>query len=164
MKGSIGLQSDPAGHIKNLSNKSFTKGVYKLLNKNLNFVPTQKSFNKKLFDKEINDFYSHIILKVHFKDTTSHQHLTEDNIFKKPYSKSWIHSRKHHTVKTFIEATNNDTDAVIKKLKRPKYSNLSEREQKALEEIKLRDDILITNADKGSVVVILDVEGLCTRM
>ena len=41
----------------NLSNKSFTKDVYKLLNKNLNSVPTQKTFDKKTFDKEINDFY-----------------------------------------------------------------------------------------------------------
>ena len=32
-----------------------------------------------------------------------------------------------------MEATNNGIDAVIKKLKQPKYSNLSEGEQKALE-------------------------------
>ena len=44
-----------------------------------------------------------------------------------------------------------------KKLKRPKYSNISEREQKALKELKMRDDIVITNADKG-VAVILNVK------
>ena len=48
-----------------------------------------------------------------------------------------------------MEATNNDIDAVIKKLKQLKYSNLSEREQKALEELKVIDDIAITNADTG---------------
>ena len=31
----------------------FTKDVHKLLNKNLNFVPTQKAFDKKTFDKEM---------------------------------------------------------------------------------------------------------------
>ena len=44
-----------------------------------------------------------------------------------------------------------------KKLKRPKYSNLSEREQKALKELKMRDDIVITNVDKGAAVM-LDVK------
>ena len=51
-----------------------------------------------------------------------------------------------------------DIDAVIKKLKRPKYSNLSEREQKALEELRVTDDIVITNANKGGAVVKLDVK------
>ena len=35
----------------------YERHVYKLLNKNLNFVPTQKAFDKKTFDKEMNDFY-----------------------------------------------------------------------------------------------------------
>ena len=38
-------------------------------------------------------------------------------------------------VELFIEAANNGTDAEIEKLKRPKHSNLSEREQKVLEEL-----------------------------
>ena len=49
-----------------------------------------------------------------------------------------------HRVETFAEATNNDIDTEIKKLKRPKYSNLSERVQKALEELRVRDGIVIT--------------------
>ena len=97
-------------------------------------------------------------LKAHFKDIASHQHLTEDEIFKKPSSKSWIPPKNHHTVETFIEATNNDIGAAIKKLKRPKYSNLSGREQKVPEEVKVRDDIVITNTDKGGAAVILDVK------
>ena len=58
----------------------------------------------------------------------------------------------------FIKATNNDIDAPIKKLKRPKRSNLSEKEQKPLEDVNVRDDIVITNADKGGAVVIMDVK------
>ena len=131
---------------------------YKIWNKNLNIVPTQKTFDKKTFNKEINDVYRHIKFKAHFKDTTSHQHLTEGKKFKKPSSKSWILSKSHHTVKTFIEVTNKDIYAVIKKLKQPKYYYLSEKEQKALEELKVRDHIVITNADKGGAVVILDVK------
>ena len=36
------------------------------LNKNLNFVPTQETFDKKTFDKEINYFYRRIKLKWHW--------------------------------------------------------------------------------------------------
>ena len=35
VEDSIGYQFDPAGHTINFSNKTFTKDVYKLLNKNL---------------------------------------------------------------------------------------------------------------------------------
>ena len=68
-------------------------------------------------------------------------------------------SKNHVTLETIIEAPNNDIDAVIKKLKRPKYSNLSERDQKTLEEWKVRHDIVITNAYKGGAVDVLDVKG-----
>ena len=60
-------------------------------------------------------------------------------------------------VETFIEATNNDLDTEIKKLKRPKYSNLSEKEQKTLEK-KKKNNIAITNTEKGGAVAILDVK------
>ena len=43
-------------------------------------------------------------------------------------------------------------------MKRPNYSNLSVKEQKALQELQSRDDIVITEAEKGGAVVILDVE------
>ena len=51
-------------------------------------------------------------------------------------------------VEKLMEATNNDIDAEIKKPKWQKDSSLSERKQKALEEFKARDDIIITNTDK----------------
>ena len=59
---------------------------------------------------------------------------------------------------TCIEATNDDINAEVKKIKRPKYWKLSEKEQKAQEELKAIDDILITNVNKGGEVVILDVK------
>ena len=39
-------QSDPIGHVINLSKKTFTKGTFQLLNKNLNFIPTPKVYNQ----------------------------------------------------------------------------------------------------------------------
>ena len=58
----------------------------------------------------------------------------------------------------FIKATNKNIDAPVEKLKRPKRSNLSEKEQKPLEDVNVRDDIVITNADKGGAVVIMDLK------
>ena len=69
IESSTGLQSDPAGNVINLSNKYFTKDVYKILNKNLSFVPTIKKFNKKLLDEQINDLYRRIKLKAHIRAT-----------------------------------------------------------------------------------------------
>ena len=67
-------------------------------------------------------------------------------------------SKNYNTVETLIEATNNDSDVEIKKLKQSKYSKLSEKEQKGLEELTVRDDIVITNAHKGGAAVTLDVK------
>ena len=39
--------------------------------------------------------------------------------------------------------------------KRP--NNLTKREQKALEELSKTDDIIITNADKGGAIVVMDI-------
>ena len=43
----IQYQHDPSGNVINLSKSSFSKNVYRLLNKNLNFVPTGKIFITK---------------------------------------------------------------------------------------------------------------------
>ena len=90
---------------------------------------------KEKFDKKINDFDRRKKLKSHFQDIRCHQHFPEDKIFKKPPSMFRIPPKNRNTVETFIEATNNDIDAEIKKLIRPKHSKLSEREQKVLEEL-----------------------------
>ena len=51
----------------------------------------------------------------------------------------------------------NINDAKILNTKRPK-DNLTKGEQKALEELSKRDDIIITNADKGGAIVIMDID------
>ena len=43
-------------------------------------------------------------------------------------------------------------------MKRPNYSNLSVKEQNALQELQSRDDIVTTETDNGGTVVIVDVE------
>ena len=61
------FQSDPAGQIINLSTKRFCKNTFKLLNKNLNFVLTQKTINKDTIKKQFEDFFRQIKLRAYFK-------------------------------------------------------------------------------------------------
>ena len=50
----------------------------------------------------------------------------------------------------FIEATRNEINNEIEKTKLPDYSDLSViKEQKALQELQSRDNIVITDADMG---------------
>ena len=56
----------------------------------------------------------------------------------------------HHNIQTFIEATRNEINNEIEKTKLPDYSDLSViKEQKALQELQSRDNIVITDADMG---------------
>ena len=81
-----------------------------------------------------------------------------ENTFKPATNKNWTPPKTHHSVETYIEVTNNEIQEKITKIKPSNYSNLTKGEKKALDELKNRDDIIITNADKGGAVVILDVE------
>ena len=45
-------RSDPFGNILILSKYYFSLNTYKLLNKNLNFVPTPKQYSQKQFDAD----------------------------------------------------------------------------------------------------------------
>ena len=116
----------------------------------------QKCFNIKKFFNEINGFSRRIKLKAHFKDQTNKPKTGED-IFRKPTDKTWIPPKNHRTIEIFIEATNNEVNEDIAHIKQPKYSNLSKGEQRALEDLQEKDDIVIVNVDKGGAVFIMDV-------
>ena len=75
-------QSDPIGHVINLSKKTFTKDTFQLLNKNLNFIPTSKVYNKDKLNKELESFYRLLKLKAYFKDNENTKLTTEQKIFK----------------------------------------------------------------------------------
>ena len=138
----------------NLSKFSFSIHVYKLLGKNLNFCPTQGHYNKKILDNELNEFFRRIKLRAYFKNNTNIKKFNEEDIFK-PKS-TWQPNNNHHTVTTFCEAVERDVHSQQRKHKISK--NLTKDEIKALHQLELREDIIITNADKGGAVVILDVE------
>ena len=63
-----------------------------------------------------------------------------------------------HGLNPNIEATCNEIQEKIGQTRPSKYSNLTIKEKKAMQELQSRDDIVITDADKGGAVAILDVE------
>ena len=48
-----GIPYDPTHNLYSVNNKRFTTDVYNFLNKNLNFVPTIKKFNKKYWMEKL---------------------------------------------------------------------------------------------------------------
>ena len=146
----------------NLSRHSFSIPEYKLLNKNLNFCPSPGKYNKTKLKSDIDDFTRKIKLKAHFGSTNEASNPNQDGINNKKefYIKkhsTWQPNESHHTVKTFIDALTNDIEKLPDTPNNRKH-NLTKKELQALKDLQNRDDIVITNADKGGAVVIQDVE------
>ena len=142
---------DPLGNIVNLSKKTFTYYVFKLLNKNLNFIPNPGNYNSHDLQTDTNNFIRTVIFRAHFGNDTNkkldpYHSLKEANI-------QWVPKETHHTVDTFIEKIQKD----LSELKPNNRDNLTRPERKALNSHKKRDDIIITIADKGGAIVIIDV-------
>ena len=91
---------------------------------------------------------SNIRLKAHCKDQIK-KSRTEEDIFRKLTEKTCILPENLHTIETFMESTNNEINEEIAHIKPPKHSNFSKGEQKALDDLQERDDIVIVIADKG---------------
>ena len=84
--------------------------------------------------------------------------LLKKDKFKKPTNKNRILTNNHDNRETFIEATRNKSQDKIKKTQASKYSNLTVKERKAVQQLQSRHDIVITDANEGGAVVVQDVE------
>ena len=140
----------------NLSKLNFSVYEFQLLGYNLNFIPTPKSFDKNNLNRDVYQFNRRIKLRSHFGNTLG----TTEKTFKKSNS-IWEPKDVHHTVKTFIEdftwKLNNSLEEQ-KETDNKQYKNLNKHEEKALQDLMERNEILICNADKGGTVVIMDVK------
>jgi hypothetical protein len=126
-----------------------------LLGYNLNFVPTPANINKKEILEDVKKFNRKIKLKAHFETS-----LPEGNLYFKNES-NWTPNNVHHTVKTFTDDfTNRVTQSINKDGQNVSSNrkNLSKNETKALNDLKNREDIIISKADKGGACVIMDVD------
>ena len=118
-------KSDPFGNILNLSKHSFSLNTYKLLNKNLNFIPTPKQYNQKQLDTDTENFFRLLKLCAHFKDANETQ--TSDHIYQSFKVKSktkWTPKETHHTLKNFIDLVQHDINEVKTKMVKNPKSNL----------------------------------------
>ena len=154
---SVRHQSDPNRNIINITKHSFIKTEYKLLNKNLHFIPTPKVYNKNELDADLNDFFRHIKLKASLEDTSNNKNDDESRLFKQNKNKNWTPPNNHHTINTYIEAAKKSIKQNKTVTPRKIRPNLSKDEKVALKDLLKQDDIIITNADKGGTVVIMDV-------
>ena len=59
---------------------------------------------------------------------------------------------------TYIEATQRELEKELKKMKEKPCNNLTKSERTSMKELSERVDIIITKADKGGAVVIVDVK------
>ena len=144
----------------NLSKHKFSIPQFQLLNKNLNFCPTPGNYNTSTLKNDIKKFTRNIKLRAHFAtpddQQTNNEPTRKEFYIKKPNS-TWEPPNTHHTVKTFIEAINNDIEKLPDRESKKKY-NLTKSERLALDQLQQRTDIIITNADKGGAVVIQDTD------
>ena len=152
-KRTIKHHADPFGNVINLSKHKFSIPEYKLLGKKLNFCSTAGKYNKKILTKETNEFFRRIKLRAHFGNNTNNR-TTEENIFK-PRS-NWQPKQVHHTVNTFCEAISNEINKHVEK--KTSHNNLTEKEIEVMHTLTTRTDLVITKADKGGAIVIMDVD------
>ena len=75
----------------------------------------------------------------------------------------WALNKYHHIIETFIKATQkNEVKDELKTIRACRCTNLPEKKKKkSIRRTKI-EDIVITNADKGSAVVIVDVKDYIT--
>ena len=132
------------------------------MNKNLNFIPTPKVYNKSELDKDLNDFFRRIKLKAYFKDMPNNKNDDESILFKQSKNKKWTPPNNHHTISTYVEAVKKYIEQIKTVTPRKIRPNLSKDEKLALKYLSRRDDIIVANADKGDAVVIMEVND-CVR-
>ena len=99
-------------------------------------------------------FFRLVKLKAHFKDQYNEELNTEDQTFKPPRNKKWTPDKNHHSVETYIEATEREFKQQGDVSDKKGYNNLSKGERIAIKGLSDLTDIIITKADKGSVVII----------
>ena len=79
--------------------------VYRLLNKNLDFVPTGEVHNKTKINNDERNYFRITKLKGYFKENQKANDLNKLKIMKKTKNKNktWIPKKDHHSIEIFID-------------------------------------------------------------
>ena len=126
------------------------------MHKTLNFCPTSNQYNRLNFNKDINRFTRHLKFRAHFGIDSEDKEITEEDLFGIKEKSNWTPKYVDRTVETFVAAIKRDFENSTLK-KQPK-DNLTLGERKALHDLQMRDNIIITKADRGSATVVWDVK------
>ena len=102
---SIKFKSDPEGNAVNLTIFVSQKVNVKLLNKNLDFTPTLKVYNKNKLDSNLNNLSRLIKLIIkHNSKTKLVRILTAKKItFKAQKNKEWVQDKNHYILMPLLK-------------------------------------------------------------
>ena len=78
--------------------------------------------------------------------------------YKNKTNPEWLPKDIHHSVKTFMESVDRDLQKETNETTPEREQNLTKGEIQSLRNLKERDDIIITKADKGGAVVIINID------
>ena len=138
--------------IINLSSKVFNQHHISLLQRGLKFVPTPKGPDLMTLEKDIKEYVRLLKLKEYFHYRT----YTDDDSLLKPHSDFTPMQTRHPVLQSVCDTLTSTAENLQNLVPDNNYSNLSYDERTALQDLKQDDTIVIKEADKGSVVVILD--------
>ena len=97
---------------------------------------------------DISNFGRSIKLQAHFKNNQPADKNDEIIRFRPKPDKKWTPTKIHHTVNTFVESFENQVKNELPQTTRCKAKkNLNRHELTALEDLQMREDIVIINAD-----------------
>ena len=117
--------------------------------------PTPNRYNKKQCKIDIDTFIRKVKLKVDFKNKEQDIESWEFRILR---NKAQIPKENHNTVETFTQAFQNDLRKEEENIGQIPHKNLLEKEEDTLQNFYKRDYIIITKADKGGTIIIVDVD------
>ena len=147
--------------VTNLSKHILTISELSVLNRGLNFCPTQFVPKYKDIDKDISRFERRLQLYYYFAKKNKDDEDDENNGFDfiKPIlqkNSSWWPKKLNHNITTFCTFIKNDLCRIYKK--KHYISNLSSKEFTAFRNLKRNTNITVKKCDKGGGIAVMDTE------
>lgn len=157
--GNDRVYTDGRQIVVNLLSRNLTETENSLLSKGLSFCPTPVGIDEYMLRKAVLEFVRRIRLMEYFyKDEDKDRDFSEIPAFRN--KSTWCPDKNRDI---FWEAYASALEKKIfeSNLNTKNYRNITREEQKALENLRKYDDIVIKQADKGSAVVIMDRDKKC---
>ena len=134
----------------NLSSCIISDAEHKLLSKGLNFCPTPREVNQAQLSQDLTEYYRRIRLREFFLDAET----CDPEPFR--IKSTWIPPKNRiPALETYVQVVSSQVTNPDNFVHRS-YDNLPREERLALNTLRLRTDIIIKPADKGSAVVVMD--------